>query len=293
MNGNFRHQGIRIAGWRPKARALGLGWFLAGTLLTAFAGLTAPTAVHANEIEPRPEPNMTAVTGGAATPAEQLNLAEPPKTETPTSTGAPGPSFKATVRALVEQEARTTGLPADIAEAVVHVESDYDPSAIGGVGEIGLMQIRPETAAMLGFRGSAEQLAKPETNIHYGVTYLSKAWRLANGDLCRTLMKYRAGHGEEIMTRRSVEYCDRARSHLAALGSLSATQGTTPPAIIPALVGAEPAAPGPRLNSPTDVYAKYRQGTPAASRAFWTAHEARIRAITAQIEAKWHRVASR
>ena len=94
-----------------------------------------------------------------------------------------------------------TGLPADIADAVVQVESNYNPRVIGGVGEIGLMQIRPQTAAMLGFRGSAEDLAKPEVNIHYGVTYLSKAWRLANGDLCRTLMKYRAGHGEEVMTR--------------------------------------------------------------------------------------------
>jgi len=37
-------------------------------------------------------------------------------------------------------------------------------------------------------------------NIHYGVTYLSQAWRLANGDLCRALMKYRAGHGEEMMS---------------------------------------------------------------------------------------------
>jgi soluble lytic murein transglycosylase-like protein len=73
---------------------------------------------------------------------------------------------------------QNTGLPADIADAVVHVESNYDPSTIGGVGEIGLMQIRPETAAMLGFRGSNDELARPEINIHYGVIYLSKAWRL-------------------------------------------------------------------------------------------------------------------
>ena len=137
------------------------------------------------------------------------------------------------VRGLVEQEARKTGLPADIAEAVVHVESNYDPTVIGRVGEIGLMQVRPETAAMLGFRGTNEELAKPEVNVHYGVIYLSKAWRLANGDLCRALMKYRAGHGEEIMTQRSVEYCRRARNHLAALGSPFAAQGTTWPAVIP------------------------------------------------------------
>ena len=162
---------------------------------------------------------------------------------------------------MVEQEVKKTGLPADIADAVVQVESNYNPRVIGGVGEVGLMQIRPQTAAMLGFRGSAEDLAKPEVNIHYGVTYLSKAWRLANGDLCRTLMKYRAGHGEEVMTARSVSYCRRAKVHLAELGSPLA-EGTVPPAIIPASVLANN-QPKSLLISPKDVYAQYRQGTPA------------------------------
>jgi soluble lytic murein transglycosylase-like protein len=152
-------------------------------------------------------------------PVEPPKEAIAPKVAVEKSSEATGPSFRAAVRAMVEQEVRKTGLPADVADAVVQVESNYDPSVIGGVGEIGLMQIRPGTAAMLGFRGSTEELAKPEINIHYGVAYLSKAWRLANGDLCRTLMKYRAGHGQEVMTPRSVNYCNRARKHLAALGT--------------------------------------------------------------------------
>ena len=215
------------------------------------------------------------------------------------------PLFKAVVRALVEKEVKNTGLPADVADAVVHVESDYNPATIGGVGEIGLMQIRPETAAMLGFRGSKEDLAKPEINIHYGVIYLSKAWRLANGDLCRALMKYRAGHGEETMTPLSVTYCQRARSHLAALGSPFAVGGTVPPGIVPPAAPVLASAPAttsskPLLNSPklavaspTAVYAHYRQGTAAASQAFWAAHDARVRAINARLESKWRRVASR
>lgn len=198
---------------------------------------------------------------------------------------------------MVEREVRTTGLPADIADAVVYVESNYDPSTIGGVGEIGLMQIRPQTAAMLGFTGNNEELAKPEVNIHYGVIYLSKAWRLAHGDLCRALMKYRAGHGEETMTPRSVTYCQRARNHLAALGSPFATEGTTPPRVA-ALSTAEPEGKLAKQvtsaqNSPIEVYARYKRGTPAASRAFWAAREAHVRAVTAQLEARWRRVASR
>lgn len=209
--------------------------------------------------------------------------------------------FKAVVRALVAKEVQNTGLPADIADAVVHVESDYNPATIGSVGEIGLMQIRPETAAMLGFRGSNEELAKPETNIHYGVIYLSKAWRLANGDLCRALMKYRAGHGEETMTPRSVTYCQRARNHLTALGSPFAIGGAVTPVIaaavasVPSSTASKPMLNSPKLAaaSPTAVYVHYRQGTAAASHAFWAAHDARVRAITARIESRWHRVASR
>lgn len=205
------------------------------------------------------------------------------------------------VRALVEQEARSTGLPADIAEAVVHVESNYDPGVIGSVGEIGLMQVRPESAAMLGFRGSNDELAKPEVNVHYGVIYLSKAWRLANGDLCRALMKYRAGHGEEVMSQRSVDYCLRARNHLAALGSPFAAQGTTWPVVIPAPTSEAANTPTPKPTadalkppaSPKAIYAQYKRGTVTASRAFWAAHEARVRAITTQLESKWRRVASR
>ena len=209
----------------------------------------------------------------------------------------------AAVRALIEKEAATTGLPADIAEAVVFVESRYDSLVIGRAGEIGLMQVRPETAAMLGFRGTTAELAEPAINIRYGVIYLAKAWRLAGGDLCRALMKYRAGHGEEIMTPRSTIYCNRARNRLVAMNSPFARPGAAASSAAAAVEPAPTVAPipariteKPRLSlpaRPTTVYATFRRGTAAASRAFWAAQEARIRAIKARVEARWHRVASR
>jgi len=210
---------------------------------------------------------------------------------------APKPSAesrltRAEIRALVEQEALRVKLPADIAEAVVRVESSFDPTTIGAVGEIGLMQVRPGTAAMLGFKGSTAELAKPEINIHYGVTYLGKAWRLANGDLCRALMKYRAGHGEEIMSPLSVTYCSRARSHLASLGSPFATLGATGP-VLPARAVVAKASASSTPASLNFGSERFKRGTPAASRAFWAAHEARVRAIKARLASKWHRVASR
>jgi soluble lytic murein transglycosylase-like protein len=231
-----------------------------------------------------------------------ITSAVEPKTDTPEASAVAAREFpaRAAVRALIEKETAKTGLPADIAEAVVFVESRYDSSVIGRVGEVGLMQVRPETAAMLGFRGTNAELAEPRTNIHYGVSYLSRAWRLAQGDLCRALMKYRAGHGEETMTPRSVIYCNRARNRLIAMNSpyASATAvASLPPEVRPASVVAValPAkklgAPSP-VRRPSDVYAIYKQGTPAASRAFWTAQEARVRAIKTRLEQRW-RSASR
>lgn len=222
----------------------------------------------------------------------------PAASESMTELGAgETPSSRAEIREIIERETAKTGLPADIAEAVVFVESGYNPAVIGSVGEIGLMQVRPETAAMLGFRGNAKELAEPDINIHYGVLYLSRAWRLAAGDLCRALMKYRAGHGEEIMTTRSQVYCNRARNRLLAMNSaaLGAKIATVPdPVPPPALsASAKPATPPKIAAQPKAVYARYRQGTVAASRAYWAAHEARISLIKARIEARWKRVASR
>ncbi|WP_426435368.1 transglycosylase SLT domain-containing protein [Bradyrhizobium genosp. P] len=121
-------------------------------------------------------------------------------------------------RALIEKEAAGTGLAPEIAEAVMGVESGYNPGVIGGVGEIGLMQILPSTARMLGFTGTLADLAVPETNIHYGVSYLAQAWRLAGGDLCTAVMKYRAGHGETRFSFLSVNYCLAVRTKLTARG---------------------------------------------------------------------------
>jgi hypothetical protein len=119
----------------------------------------------------------------------------------------------------IAQEAAAQGVSPALVDAVIRIESRYNPAAVGSVGEIGLMQVRPKTAALLGFQGSPVDLAEPGTNLRFGVGYLAKAWRLAGGVLCRALMKYRAGHRSETMSALSVEYCRRARLHLAAVGT--------------------------------------------------------------------------
>lgn len=176
---------------------------------------------------------------------------------------------------VVRREAAQAGVPAEIADAVIAIESGYDPTRIGSVGEIGLMQVRPETAALLGFSGTTSELARPETNIHYGVSYLAGAWAKAGGDLCRALMKYRAGHGQDVMSPLSEQYCARARAHLAGAGW--EIPGAEVPAPAPAAFKATPRAP---------VLNRRLRGA-----AFWAVEEARVRAITARLHQRW-RVAS-
>jgi hypothetical protein len=247
---------------------------------------------------------LSAFSAGAwAVPLRQEPAAEfpslPPPPEVTGLYGMPPrqPVGRDTFLDLLTREAERVGLPAALADAVASVESGYDASVTGAAGEIGIMQILPSTAFMLGHRGPVSDLFDPEANIRLGVRYLARAWVLADGDLCRTLMKYRAGHGEERMTPLSVRYCARARAHLEATGSPLARL-EVPPEVRAAIVlaAATEAAPeglsagaSPSKGGRSRVR-RARLRTPEVSRRFWAAHEARIRAINAKLEARWVRV---
>jgi soluble lytic murein transglycosylase-like protein len=96
----------------------------------------------------------------------------------------------------------------------VEVESTYNPKARGAVGEVGLMQLRPATARMVGYSGSMSALYDPETNIAYGMKYLGEAHKLAAGDTCGTILRYNAGHGATRMNPISAAYCEKVRKKL-------------------------------------------------------------------------------
>lgn len=180
-------------------------------------------------------------------------------------------------RDFMKREAEAMGLPLQIAEAVAQIESGYDPTVVGSVGEIGLMQVRPSTAAMMGFRGTVAELANPEINIRYGVRYLAQAWRLSDGNLCRALMKYRAGHGSETMSPLSVTYCTRAQAVL-----------NNPQAPGRMVVASPKLKPGvSSVASATAMPKGLKRGSPEFHKAFWAAHEARIAKLRAQTHAVW------
>lgn len=121
---------------------------------------------------------------------------------------------RACFHCLLERKARKHGVPFRLARAVVQVESNYNAQALGMVGEIGLMQVRPQTARWLGFAGEPEALYQPRINLEYGVRYLARAWELADGDLCRAILKYNAGHNARRMNKTSQRYCDKVQAIL-------------------------------------------------------------------------------
>jgi len=116
--------------------------------------------------------------------------------------------------ALISKYANQYDVPVALATAVIRVESNFNPMARGTHGEIGLMQIKPATARMMGYSGSAKGLFDPETNIKYGMKYLAAAHDLGGGQTCNTILKYNAGHGATRMNPVSKSYCGKVLAML-------------------------------------------------------------------------------
>lgn len=117
---------------------------------------------------------------------------------------------------IISRYASSYGVPVSLAHAVIRVESNYRVDARGRAGEVGLMQIKPATARMMGYSGSIRGLFNPETNIKYGMKYLARAHQLGGGSTCQTILKYNAGHAAKRMNPISAAYCSKVKRHLGA-----------------------------------------------------------------------------
>lgn len=118
-------------------------------------------------------------------------------------------------KAMVDRYASENGVALELAHAVVTVESNFKPYSLGRAGEVGLMQIKPATAKMMGYDGTTTGLFDPETNIKYGMKYLGKAQKLGDGTTCGTILKYNAGHAAKRMNPTSRNYCAKVKQFIA------------------------------------------------------------------------------
>ena len=70
------------------------------------------------------------------------------------------------------EKSKIKGMDPRLSLALVYRESKFDPNAVGEVGEIGLMQVRPSTGKLMGF--SEKDLKNPSKNIDAGLQYLNQ-----------------------------------------------------------------------------------------------------------------------
>ena len=103
------------------------------------------------------------------------------------------PGETAEMRVLIEDAAEELDIPEALLHRVIQRESDYRAHARNGP-YYGLMQILPQTARTMGFRGEPSDLLDPRVNLRYAGRYLRGAWIVSDGNMDAAVMHYARGY---------------------------------------------------------------------------------------------------
>jgi soluble lytic murein transglycosylase-like protein len=112
-------------------------------------------------------------------------------------------------REIAEASARYA-VPERLIWAVIRVESGFDPRAVSPKGARGLMQLMPETAAILGVR----DVFNPRENIHAGARHLRGMMDRFRYDLPMAIAAYNAGE-RPVATYRGIPPYPETREYVA------------------------------------------------------------------------------
>lgn len=103
---------------------------------------------------------------------------------------------------LFNQATYTFDLPENLLKSVCYVESNHNINAInyndGHGHSMGVCQIKYKTAKWLGFKGTENQLMRPEVNIYYAAKYLRKNLDRYGGDVKKALIAYNRGNAKGL-----------------------------------------------------------------------------------------------
>ena len=89
----------------------------------------------------------------------------------------------------VEYNAQRYQVPVELVEAMIDIESNWQPDAVSSKGAVGLMQLMPATAVRFGIRNRF----RVEENLRAGVEYLACLIRVFRGDLRLAVAAYYTG----------------------------------------------------------------------------------------------------
>ena len=160
-----------------------LGIAIAVTMATTAGAETRRVADNAG--------NRASVRKGSAYQPAALALAVP----RPTRPSSPRED-DAYTREIAEASARYA-VPERLIWAVIRVESGFDHRAVSRKGARGLMQLMPETAAMLGVRDPFD----PRQNIHGGTAHLRAMMERFRHDVRLAVAAYNAGEKPVVQYR--------------------------------------------------------------------------------------------
>jgi len=129
----------------------------------------------------------------------------------PSARGAEGVTARQLSAQWAEYYASVYQVPRDLVNAVIQVESDWNPYAVSDKGAAGLMQLMPETASRFGVLDRFDI----QENIRGGVAYLGWLIRMFKGDLRLAVAAYFVGEslillrGPAYSSRKVFEYVSR------------------------------------------------------------------------------------
>jgi soluble lytic murein transglycosylase-like protein len=110
----------------------------------------------------------------------------------------------ASLQPLIDNVARLYAHEPQLLNALIHVESRFNPDAVSPKGAIGLMQVMPATAERMGLRDPTRALFDPASNLHAGARYLRLLLDMFAGQIELAIAAYNAGEGAVIKYGRRI-----------------------------------------------------------------------------------------
>lgn len=209
---SIERTGRRAEGWKLFGAALVLATACQAGHAAQLYESIGPDGVARYSDEPR-DPTYRLIQSYGANEVAPVQAAPSPQ---PADRVGPKARLLPTIQRFAEQH----GLPVALVEAIVAIESGFNPSAISPKGAIGAMQLMPATAAQYGLDTKA--LFDPEKNIEAGARHFKNLLR-RHREIPIALAAYNAGSGAVERSGGRIPAFPETMAYVAAVMARAAT----------------------------------------------------------------------